>query len=63
MILLFYNALKSESLGSTVWQQLDDRTWCKVGEAWLSAGEATVDIVGCYAPVSYTHLDVYKRQP
>ena len=25
-------------------------------------GEATADFVSCVASVSYTHLDVYKRQ-
>ena len=25
--------------------------------------EATTDMPTCFVPVSYTHLDVYKRQP
>ena len=26
-------------------------------------GQGAVLAVGCFIPVSYTHLDVYKRQP
>ena len=36
-------------------------TWLK-GQSWVR--EAAVhERTGCVIPVSYTHLDVYKRQP
>ena len=37
-----------------------------LGFAWLTLPKGTVGIVdvpGHHRPVSYTHLDVYKRQP
>ena len=29
---------------------------------WLAAEESAKPVLGFLAPVSYTHLDVYKRQ-